>query len=266
MDGKILARKDLEVERILKADILGSYTKSSMLTGGELILWQIPKTNTMINISGTLTYGRSEVLRKPTEDNDGSLYITGETELLEKIANYVQNLCLEKLENIKDSDETYSEFNLVPIKEDIIDKISELVSGENKTVVDSANDFHIAYGEYLKALKDTEIDSEDYNNIKSEYNETTNNFIKELLSNLIENILNYIRELINNFSDEEELKKKFFNDYLTGLIKLFYEEKESTPEETDEVVSGAEDSIIMPSEEIINEIIDASIKQYDLGQ
>lgn len=68
-DGRILSRSEVSRLRTLKADMISRYTGNSLLNGNEIILWQIPKTNTMININGTLTNDRSEVLTKKNFNN-----------------------------------------------------------------------------------------------------------------------------------------------------------------------------------------------------
>ena len=70
-DGRILSRSEVRKLRTIEAQMLSSYTGNSLLNGNEIILWQLPKTNSMININGTLTEDKTEVI---TEDNFDQIF------------------------------------------------------------------------------------------------------------------------------------------------------------------------------------------------
>lgn len=65
-DGRILSRNEVSRLRTIEAEMISRYTGNSLFNGNEIILWQVPKTNSMININGTLSEDKQEVL---TADN-----------------------------------------------------------------------------------------------------------------------------------------------------------------------------------------------------
>ena len=108
-DGRILSLREVERLRTLKADMISTYTGNSLLNGNEIILGQVPKTNTMINILGTLTESQVEVV---TEDNFDSIFglnqedfeaaINSNLEELRNSRQELQNTLNQQLEMVKD--------------------------------------------------------------------------------------------------------------------------------------------------------------------
>ena len=130
--------------------MLSQYTGNSLLSGNEVILWQIPKSNTMININGTLSSDKSEVV---TAKNFNSIF---NNENLSKIENKITALGLIL---------TSEEFN--DLKEYILDKAvvySTITKWYNKALLD----YKKATDKY-NSSENPEEDIIEYNSAKEEY-------------------------------------------------------------------------------------------------
>lgn len=88
--GKILDNFDSSEERTLTMDFVSKYSGKSYLNGNESIIWEVPKTNTMIDPSG---YVNLKATKDSPENVDGvtTRYILGDAEGKELAKKYYIN-------------------------------------------------------------------------------------------------------------------------------------------------------------------------------
>lgn len=157
-DGRILRRSERDKLRSLKADIVSTYTGASLLNGNEILLWQVPKTNTMIDIAGTLTSSKSEVV---SADNFSNIAINT-TDLYNSKINKTFDVLTDKstrnnfvIMSNRNKDTLY-----IPQLDNIITRFNELQSNHAQTLRNIESEYEEHNNEYMRAVQAAKTDYE----------------------------------------------------------------------------------------------------------
>ena len=209
-DGRILSLREIERLRTLKADMISRYTGNSLLNGNEIILWQIPKTNTMININGTLTESKGELI---TEENSEELKGLNEKDFVDAImAKYLTDNEFDYYSNAYEQIMAACQEQLQPLVtqfETYRDQYLENYS----SIMEQYKDNEEAFQTAMEELNETYLPIIDncYNNI-SDLTSQIENDAQELNDELY----NLIVSRINDEEEKEEFETTFEDN--SGII------------------------------------------------
>ena len=258
-DGRILSRAERDKLRTIKADMLSSYTGNSLLNGNEIILWQIPKTNTMININGTLTESKMELITPDNKD----LYTMSETDIVQAQMQASFNEFLQKrqelAEKYADDQETFEK-----LTEELNARLEELLNEKHEAISQIVKDYNEAMSE-IESMKSQVLQDWDWAMhewVEAGHSETSFDATqyKTVYDNLIEGIGTLSDNTGQAILEQEEL--------IDQQIKEVYDQLNDIDTASDELkraLSDIYDQINAESQERSEAIAQSALNNYKLS-